>query len=402
MEHVGDFILTSGAIREIRRNYPYANITLIVSPQSYSVAECCPYVNEILTFDTSIVRKNIAYVLEDVMNFAKKYLWKKHFVLGFNLRYTCLPHTLVSLLLYLSGARERVGSISKAKNSYVGGITPTADKNPGNIFMTKNPLIDLKKIVSNCARPLQILIDYGLKIQNTDLELWYKTADSMKARKIMGNFARDKIRVAVGINGANPARRYPVQKYLPALKKIIEKNTAIIIFGGSSEVDDAKFLQENLPACSVLNLTEILPGRRVESAILTEYTDLYLGNMTGTSDMAAAAHLPCVLIQPTPESLENSLFGVSAISVCYPWQTNAMYITPEISDEKIKNKSMKELLESSFIVDMMNQVEPEQIVDAFDEMIHFLKFSGIRKTTCPPIIRSIDATKKLTGLFDKV
>ena len=55
LDAVGDFILTSAAIRELRANYPSAFITLVVNRRVYPLAEFCPYVNEVIPFDTPFV-----------------------------------------------------------------------------------------------------------------------------------------------------------------------------------------------------------------------------------------------------------------------------------------------------------------------------------------------------------
>lgn len=45
---VGDFLWKTGALREIRRIYPTANIKLVMHPAAKVIAETCPYVDEII------------------------------------------------------------------------------------------------------------------------------------------------------------------------------------------------------------------------------------------------------------------------------------------------------------------------------------------------------------------
>ena len=51
IDAIGDMIVMSGMIREVRKNFPQARITLVCSPLVYPLVELCPYVNEVLTFD---------------------------------------------------------------------------------------------------------------------------------------------------------------------------------------------------------------------------------------------------------------------------------------------------------------------------------------------------------------
>ncbi|MBQ7628612.1 MAG: hypothetical protein IJS81_00125 [Selenomonadaceae bacterium] len=62
--------------------------------------------------------------------------------------------------------------------------------------------------------------------------------------------------IAAGIGANIPQRKYPVEKYLIAFREIISKGASIIILGGSAEVDDAKFLEDNLPARYIKNLVK--------------------------------------------------------------------------------------------------------------------------------------------------
>ena len=51
LAEIGDVIMATPFLREMRRNLPNAWITLIVQPTVYNLLELCPYVNEIMTHD---------------------------------------------------------------------------------------------------------------------------------------------------------------------------------------------------------------------------------------------------------------------------------------------------------------------------------------------------------------
>ena len=50
LDEIGDMVMMSPLLRELRRNYPSAHITLVVKPAVYNLVELCPYVDETLTF----------------------------------------------------------------------------------------------------------------------------------------------------------------------------------------------------------------------------------------------------------------------------------------------------------------------------------------------------------------
>ncbi len=51
LDEIGDVVLTTPLLRELRRNLPRAWITLVVKKQVYNLVVNCPYVNEVLSFD---------------------------------------------------------------------------------------------------------------------------------------------------------------------------------------------------------------------------------------------------------------------------------------------------------------------------------------------------------------
>ena len=63
-----------------------------------------------------------------------------------------------------------------------------------------------------------------------------------------------------------------------------------VIIGGKTEVDDAAFLEKNLPSGKVLNLAGKTTLRETEAVITL--ADYYIGHDTGVLHMAAAAKVP--------------------------------------------------------------------------------------------------------------
>ena len=365
---IGDFVLNSAAIRELRMNYPKAHITLVVQKKIYNLAELCPYVNEVLTFDMSDkVIENFARAIE----FSQKYLWSKHYDLGITFRYW----TDISehMLLYLSGARQRLGYFPAANGIYM-EKSYVVEKD----WRLTHPVQQPKKVVHDTARDLYLLKAFGLKIENTNLEIWYSREDYYQAKNILKNFADGRLKVAFGIGAGHPARHYPVEKYLKAIKKIINRGASILIFGGPAESEDAKFLKDNLPKEYVKNLVELNLSLRVTAALISQM-DLYLGNDTGIAHFAAVFHIPTVKLMPEAKDREFVFDrGLSQVAQYYPWQTAAIVLRPEHPLD-----GCKDIYCYSGCAEKkphcITQIKPEEIVAAFDEMVHFVKFSQIKK-----------------------
>ena len=406
LDYMGDFILSTPAIREIRANYPNAFITLLVNKAVYPMAEFCPYVNEVIPIEIDysklIYSSDFQPLLILAADIATKYLWKRNYTLSICLRNGI---GLIDLFInYLSGAKERVGNILNGSAAYEGNPELTK-KDIANYFLT-NAVVQPKYVLHFCAQNLYLLKAVGLHIRQTDLELWYDAEDLYTARKLLENFAPNRLKIVTGIGATMPARKYPVEKYLIAFKKIISKGASIIILGGPDEVDDAKFLQDNLPVEFVKNFVSLKIGWRTSAAI-TSLCDIYIGNDTGLAHIAAAEHLHVIRTVPESDEYEKNLkayllkinFGTKLEHSIYymnsfPWQSNVIDIRPKYSLGDCKNK-LSYFGCGADKPHCITQIEPSEIVDAYETFAKLIKNSGIKRTSCPPIIRNIDPLPKL-------
>ena len=359
LDAVGDFILLTPSIRAIRENFPRAYITLVVTKAVYPMAELCPYVNEVIAFDTpyksSIFNNDLIQILQTAVNFSESHLWRRHFDLCF----TFLADMTQFVMSYISGAKNRVGI----------GNDMWQNKNTvrlGKIFLNNPIHVDHSKVVHWCEVNLYILQAYGLKIKSTDLELWYSVEDLIIAKNILNDFAPNRIKVAVGVGANYVARKYPVDKYVVAFREIISKGAAIIILGGSSELAEAKFLEDNLPKEFVKNVVKVKSGWRVDTAVMS-LCDIYVGNMTGACDVAAALKKPIVTL--TRDSKDHTaMMGAYCEHIRFaPYGTKSVVLMPEhpigdcaknIPASCISNKPH-----------CIAQIEPSEIVAAYEKIL---------------------------------
>ena len=350
-DNIGDFVLSTPAIRAVRENFPDAFITLVVSETAYPLAELCPYVNEVFAFDNNFNANDFGELFKRVTNFAKENLWKRHYNLAFHIQYWFTP--IAPFFLYLSGAKERVAySRDKLYSDLIN-------------YDFSHPEKSFHDVINN----LNLLKFSGLKTSSNDTEIWFDDSDMFKAKTLLKGFAEDRLKIsaAIGSSNAQIARRYPVEKYLAAFKQIIDKGAAIVIFGGPSELEGANFLEKNLPEGTVKNFVELHAGWRVDAAAMS-LTDMYIGNFTGACDVAAALKLPIIAL--TPESKDmDFLFeqGFSQIAHYYPWKTFSIVLRPAHQLDDCAEKIFYGGCQKSF-AHCIAQIEPSEIVDAFDKM----------------------------------
>lgn len=355
LDAIGDFILMTPSIRALRENFPNAYITLAVTQKVYPLAEFCPYVNEIIPFDTpfnsSTSNTDIIQILTTATEFSMQKLLKQHFDACFSF----VNDATHAIMAYLSGAPIRVGWADSAMN----------------LLFTNQIPINHRQVAHCCEKNLYLLQTAGLNVESKNLELWYGLEDIHCAKNILNDFAQNRVKVALGIGASIPQRKYPVEKYLVALKEIIAKGASIIIFGGSDEVADAKFLEDNLPTEFVKNIVKLKPSWRTTSAIMS-LTDIYIGNDTGTQHIAAALQKPVIVVSRVAKSTENFLTELSSeVSMFYPWQTKSIVLRPEHQLDECEEYHI-------FVGCISNeshcitQIEPQEIVDAYDKMFSFI------------------------------
>lgn len=325
LDRIGDMFLTSGFLREVRANFPQARITLVCMPQVYSVVELCPYVNEILTFDRNALSTEISETLEQILTFCREKLWRHHFSLAL------LPQWGANnfpglLMAWLSGARERIGYCHKPYISWV-GEPAAAEMALDNFLLTKN-VISPRSAVAEIEKHYYVLTAMGLPINQDNVELFYGKADYLRAREFLQNIPPTFKKVILGIGAGDPNRKYPAEKFLSALKVLAAKDLCFVIVGGQSELDDANFIEHNLPSGKVLNLVSKTTLRETEAVI--SQADYYVGTDSGVMHMAAANQIPCLVLYREAQDKEDYLPGAfSEYRRFPPWQTKSIILRPD-------------------------------------------------------------------------
>ena len=362
IDAIGDMILTSGFIREVRKNFPQARITLICSPLTLPIVELCPYVNEVISLDTKKVAGEFHNTFAKLVPFCRENLWPKKFSVAFSPQWG--TDNLLSLILcWLSGARERIGYGTNPYGSW--NSEPSAqEKAVDNFLLTKN-ILTTQNEVAEVEKYFYLLKAVGLEVNQTNMELFFGTTDILRVRELLKNIPSACKKVIVGIGAGIENRRYPVEKYLVALKELAKKNFAFVIVGGKAELDDAAYLEKNLPPEKIFNLVGKTTLRQTE-AVISE-ADYYIGNDSGVMHMAAAAQIPCLVIYREAADRENYLPGAySEFRRFPPWQTNSVILRPDHQlDDCAQSPPFYGWCHHEE-AHCITQITPQEIVDGFE------------------------------------
>lgn len=319
LDRIGDFVLMSPFLRELRRARPQAQITLVVRPVVEALARCCPYVNEVLTLDLAepqITGKGLVRTLA----FAREHLWPRRFSLAFCPR--CSASVMVDAsVAWLSGAAQRVGFSA----NIMGSTAPAAQQLMAwDAFLTRPlhiPALPMQELEHN----LLLLRALGLPVQDERLEVWYDRMDAGRAARLCAGLGGERRLAAVGIGAQEPRRRYPAELLIQALAALTPL-CDFVLLGGPGEQAEGERIAAALPADRVRSLAGQTTLPQSEAVIAR--CALYIGNDTGMLHMAAALRRPVVEIScdlPVPAELDYLRQPVRFA----PWQVPSILLHPE-------------------------------------------------------------------------
>jgi heptosyltransferase-2 len=291
LDGIGDFVMLTPFLRELRRNYPESRITLVTGRNAAPIAETCPYVDEVLFLDSPPARRSFpSYLqyaaalmryLDRLDTFAKSHL-QGRVDLAIQPRWDVDLHwaTLVTLL---SGAPKRVGYAERA--------TPMkAWCNFGHDRCFSN-VLPAGPEQHEVERNLDVIRHLGGKVAAVDMELWTRPEDKTAAVRFLEENGRDVLPViAFAVGGTNPRHHWPhYAELIQLLSREIEFLPVIIAGPGEESA-----IHEIRRVCPHAAGTRSLP-LRVVVAVISECA-LFIGNDTGPKHLAAAAGVPVIEI----------------------------------------------------------------------------------------------------------
>lgn len=287
LDELGDSVMLTPFVRELRSGLPQAWITLVVKPQLKELWDACPYVNEVIAYDRQTGLPNLHSHLS-ALSLARNRLWKKRFDLAIVPRWDADVYN-ASFLAYFSGAAHRVGYSEK-----VSEYKKQLNKGFDSLFTNVSDDTALKH---DSVRNLDLLMGLGLKADDKKTELWVTQADMNAADELLASkgIQRDDLLVCLYPSGGSSVlKQWPVANFIE-LGRWVHKNygAKIIIAGGPGDEKVCRELAEGVGNGAV----SLCGGLALRSAAsIFKKCCLFIGNDTGPTHMAAAMGIPVVAI----------------------------------------------------------------------------------------------------------
>jgi ADP-heptose:LPS heptosyltransferase len=281
LDTIGDLVLMSPFLRELRLSNPIAWITMVVDPRFVNLVELCPHVNEVLTFDPRFLgRTGRLQTHFRALRFAQTNLWPRKFDLALLPRWGA-DSCHAAYVAYFSRAKWRVGY-----SENVSSLKQHLNRN-FDVFFTRT--IDDRKPKHEVESNLDFLRAIGGTAHDDRLELWLSEEDREQAWKALASRGVRHTDLVIGMaqGAGHPKRLWPIDRFIE-LGRFLEREfgARLLVVGGPDDADRASRLSEELGSTAV-NVSGKMTLRQT-AALLTQ-TRLVVSNDSGPMHLAAAA-----------------------------------------------------------------------------------------------------------------
>jgi heptosyltransferase-2 len=288
---IGDAVMTTPAVRTIRRNYPQAEITLLALPWVADVFRASPHIDRIVTYDKKERHAGL----------------KGKFVLAGDLRAYGYDAAILlqnafeaAFITLLARIPVRAGYTTDGR----GLLLTHGVKKPGDI--------KLRHQVHYYQEMLQGL---GLSPGPDDLELHLADADVFWAANAVNQYTAGQKATLVGFNpGAayGPAKCWPADKYARLAGELCrDTDVIVLVFGTKADQVAAQQIQDAVN--SQLRVIDLTGKTTLGQALaMINLCKVFVTNDSGLMHVSAALHVPTVAIFGSTDHIATGPFSDNA------------------------------------------------------------------------------------------
>lgn len=319
---IGDYILMSPFFRELRRNAPAADITLVCMPECTDLARLCPYINRVIPLPKSWRQLNPGKwrFFGECQRFAAEHLRPLNCDLAIVPRFDA-DYYHATFLAAFSGAPIRVG--------YSAQVTPTKKKmNPGYDRLLTH-IIQPGSEQHELLRDLHLLREIGGKVESDKLEFWHDPAALLHAQKMTGGLPHP--RLAISFSTAEAKRNWPVERFADVAARFLAATSgSVVLLGPPSDEQGARELMRYLPAHATDRFLSLVGQTSlIQMAAVCSQCSLFLGGDSGPAHIAAACGCAVVTVGCHPNDGDPA--GANSPARFGPWTQRHIACMPEMA-----------------------------------------------------------------------
>ena len=361
---VGDFLCFSGTLREIRRLYPAAAITLVIFPPGFKLAEQCPYIDFLLGNEQLPVLRPLSELFAAHAGYAAEHLLGQRFDLAFVFGHYASAY----LLAYMAGAKERIGHIGDFSE---GGIS----REDCASLLTRpleKPVHSLH-MADFCFDVIDQLL--AAPVADRSLELWLTKEDITGVRERLaqlGSPLAGRKLFAIGLGGSTQRKNWPSAAYAAFLRLLLaeEPQAFFLLLGGRDDAAEAAEIVRALDEEWALSLAGALDFRETASAVTL--CSAYIGNDTSLLHIAAIVGLP--VLEVCCYGSDLPLDEKAIPRSYYPYRTASVIVQParalaDCAEEPRDAYGCKHIEEAHCIA----SIEPQTVLEAYRLLLQQVK-----------------------------
>lgn len=276
-DQLGDLLITTPAIRAVRKKFPNAYIAVVVREYTAPMIWENPYVDDIFMYYDNVRLWNWEFV---------KSFWKK---LRENGGFDC---AIMMNSVSRSLTSDLIAVMSKAKYIIGPNHLSLDPGNPEKIYDVVTPRT--KKLQLEIDHYLDIVKSFGVQPDGYDYDLRLTEEERSGGEKALYEMGVPLSSTMIGIHfgGLNKEKRLPLEVLAKTIAWIKnEYHCEIILIVGPNEVQLKDQLYPKLEKKSV-HVARVLPVR--VAAALIQRMQMLLCNDTGTMHIASAMQVPTI------------------------------------------------------------------------------------------------------------
>jgi heptosyltransferase-2 len=270
---IGDAIMTTPAIRAIRKTFPHANITLLAKPWVVPVFQYSPHIDQIMIYDAHGCHsglKGMAQLVQDIR------------AQQFDTAILLQNAIEAAILSFLGGIERRIGFNTDAR---------------GLLLTHAVPISKAIKKIHQTRYYVQMLESVGIQNSGLDLELFIGLSDRVSAYRFLQKINSSKDFQWVGMNPSatyGTAKQWFPKRFAQLADRIARNHHAgILIFGGPKDRQLGEQVCEMMqtPAVNLAGQTTL--GMAMA---LIQQCRTFITNDSGLMHIACALQTPLVAI----------------------------------------------------------------------------------------------------------
>ncbi|MCM8760759.1 MAG: lipopolysaccharide heptosyltransferase II [Candidatus Omnitrophica bacterium] len=271
LDRIGDVLLSTPAIKAVRRAYPDSYIAVMVRPYARQIVEGNPNINEIIIYDKEGREKDFLGNIEFIGNLRKK---------RFDLAIILHPTQRAHLITALAGIPVRLGYDTKW----------------GRLLTKRVPHKKQLGLKHEIDYTLDLVRYIGIEATDRSLYMPLNAGSEQKIEKIFKEYGIHNNDLVIAINpGAScPSKRWPAENFAAVTRSLISKYgvKTVILSGIGDKVfaDKVAFLLDN----RCLNLAGKTDVADIASVL--KRCRLFISNDSGPVHICCAVGTPVVAI----------------------------------------------------------------------------------------------------------